>query len=551
MATYTDNLFSLYIPEVETDNTQTDFFPGLTENFEKISAQLSNNWITPQQMGAKGDYEFQTRSGTDDAAAFQAALDIARDRGSVNLLIPPGIYRLASELTLYKNTRIVAAPGARMVRDHERFIAINGERNQPIAPGIYEGAGNIRITGGIWDGNSGNRTQPGGGFYFGHATNILIDHVTIRDVYQESAIVFSAISGFTVKDSYLIGCGGTSTDIPAIRIANATADAIILPADGESCVNGRLVNNYFGGSDFEAPHGWAVGTKTGVVDKQHVNILVEGNTMEYHKKYAVYAYNWTRSQVVNNEIKSCGAGIRIKTIDPANTEDTKTAKGVQTGASAPIETMNIEGNTITSGITEYYPILFDGFTGGKIQNSTISNNRVMGDKTVQKWTGIYLKQTEDTTIDGNILSGIGGHGIYLTERSNNTVINGNIIRNTLNSGISISNSSHYQTISNNQIKFAGSDGIKVDGAESVNVTGNNINAANTEGGSYSYIYILGGSNAVALTGNTVRSNGTNGTTAPALTIASGVTKVTRSGNVWAGVGAVKDSAGSTKAGDIE
>lgn len=426
-----------------------------------------------------------------------------------------------------------------MVRNHNRFIAINGERGQGIAPGIYEGQGNISITGGIWDGNSHNQKQPGGAFYFGHAAKIKLDHVTIRDVYQESAVVFSAVSGFTVKDSYFTGCAGDSIGIPAIHISNATSGAIISPADNEPCIHGRIINNYFGTSDIEAPHGWAVGTKDAIADKQHTNILVEGNTMEYCKRYAVYAYNWTRSQVVKNEIKSCGAGIRIKTIDPA------------TAATAPIETINVEGNTITSGITEYYPILLEGFTGGKIQNSTVKNNRVTGDKALQKWAGIYAKQTEDLIIEGNILAGIGGHGIVLNDRANNTVINGNIIRNTLTFGIYVSNASHYQTISNNQLKFPGSDGIRVDSAESVNITGNNINGANAEGGSNSYVNISGSSNAITLTGNTVRSNGSTGTTAPALTIASGVTKITRSGNVWAGVGAVKDSAGSTKAGDIE
>lgn len=551
MANYTSTLFPLYTPDVNSDDTKNDFFPGLADNFQKVSKQFIDLWITPQQLGAAADYNFANRSGTDDAPAIQAALDIARDRGSVNLLIPPGIYRLGAELTIYKNTRIVAAPGARLVKTHNQFIAINGERNQSFAPAIYEGAGNISITGGIWDGNGTYQTKPGGGFYFGHASNIKLDHVTIRDVYQESAIIFSAVLGFTVKDCSLLGCAGDAADIPAIHIANATNDAIVLPADGESCKNGFIENNYINSSDLFGAHSSGVGSRRAVVDKPHTNITVHANSFENTKKSAVYAYNWTRSKIINNDLKSCDAGIRVKAIDPSNTEDTKNAKGEQTGASGNLDNIQVEGNTITDGITVYYAIIFEGFSGGKIRNSSIKGNKVLGDKAVQKWAGIYIKQAECTVIEGNFLVGIGGHGLVITDTSNNNLINGNIIRHTRAMGIYISTASHYNTIANNQLKQIGSDGMRIDSVEGTVISSNSINAVSVETENYAYINITGTCNILSLSGNVVRSYGSSGTTATALSISSSAKNVTRTGNVWAGVGGVKDNSSSTKAGEIE
>lgn len=84
----------------------------------------------------------------DDYAAFQAALD----SGLSTIVIPQGIYLISKTLKVHSNTTIVADKNAKMVmkslsrRKRNEFLLSNSD--------TVNGNQNIKITGGIWDGNN-------------------------------------------------------------------------------------------------------------------------------------------------------------------------------------------------------------------------------------------------------------------------------------------------------------------------------------------------------------------------------------------------------------
>lgn len=93
-------------------------------------------------FGARGDGKH------DDFAAFQAALD----SGAQEIVIPQGIYAISETLKVQSNTSILADHGAKIVmkstrrRVRNEFLLSNADPEN--------GNKNIKISGGIWDGNN-------------------------------------------------------------------------------------------------------------------------------------------------------------------------------------------------------------------------------------------------------------------------------------------------------------------------------------------------------------------------------------------------------------
>lgn len=84
----------------------------------------------------------------DDRSAIQSALD----SGAENILIPQGIYNVSDTLKIRSNTTVTADRNAKIVMKSETrrkrgdFLLSNSD--------VVNGNINIRITGGIWDGNN-------------------------------------------------------------------------------------------------------------------------------------------------------------------------------------------------------------------------------------------------------------------------------------------------------------------------------------------------------------------------------------------------------------
>lgn len=81
-------------------------------NIIKITAITTGRWIgafeyaNVKDFGAKGDYDYDLGTGTDDAVAFQNAINSKPDRAS-NVIVPYGNYRIGSTLELGQSTSIM------------------------------------------------------------------------------------------------------------------------------------------------------------------------------------------------------------------------------------------------------------------------------------------------------------------------------------------------------------------------------------------------------------------------------------------------------------
>ena len=102
--------------------------------------------------GARGD------DAADDTAGFQKALDTAAR--PLEVVVPPGTYYLDGTAKVGSDTTIRCEPGARIVlssaRPHRRGEFLLTNRNKET------GDRNIRLVGGVWDGNAreGNNVKP-------------------------------------------------------------------------------------------------------------------------------------------------------------------------------------------------------------------------------------------------------------------------------------------------------------------------------------------------------------------------------------------------------
>ena len=131
--------------------------------------------------GAKGN------GTTNDTAALQKTLNVARDNGSVTIYIPDGTYLYSSYLRLYGNTTVIMGPNAVIKRiGTVNKCFVNGELgNANYVPlGGYTGHGNIHFYGGTIDMNESVGISPSAtmsAFDIGHAFDVSFNRLTIKN----------------------------------------------------------------------------------------------------------------------------------------------------------------------------------------------------------------------------------------------------------------------------------------------------------------------------------------------------------------------------------
>lgn len=519
-----------YVPDVQNDSAASDFFPGVGNNFEKIDQYFFDTWISVKALGAEGD-------GTaPDSAAFQKALDIAKDNGGVNIMVPPGTYSMTAELRAYANTKIMCAPGVRIVRNHSKYILINGVRDTPTAPGGYGGAGKLHINGGIWDGNGVNQTSKASIFHIGHATNIKVEHATFMDASNSHHIEFNACSNIRVTNNKFLGWVGTVDDFnEAIQLDLAkTNNTTILPADQTPCKDVVIRDNYFGSSGTPGSNrlGRAVGSHSATIGVWHEDVTVEGNTIENTLSWAVRAYSWRNSSVINNKMINCGAGINLRTPDVSDTADTTDVNGVVTNKSQDCEGNDVSGNRFFGGGNVGRAIEIYGESTGKHKDVTVIGNRCFMSNPAAL-EAVILTWSEGGAVQGNIIRGSGNSGIKLRDNSMDISVSGNTIEDPAEYGIEVATNCHYATISGNIIRRSGNSGIYAAGLESISITGNNIAGVNGKGlagTEANHIRLVSAVKRASITGNVCRDYSTTHKTTHALYVTNTCEAVATAGN---------------------
>ncbi|SDL96272.1 right-handed parallel beta-helix repeat-containing protein [Sediminibacillus halophilus] len=417
-------------------------------------------WINVEHYGAVGDGQ------TKDAVVIQAALDEARctEKG-VTVIIPAGTYRLEKTLYVSSNTHIIAAPSARLVRDHDGYLVTNGRPEESFEG--YDGHSNITIEGGIWDFNGVIRRKMHNCFAIGHGENITLQRMEIRDVAGAHAIEVCGCRNVWINGCRFLGfidTGGRSfSEAVQIDLMKAVGVFSAFGAyDQTTCENIWVNDCYFGSSNTEGSQVWprGIGSHSSTIGVWHENIMISSNVFDGLTKQAVRGYSWKNLQVHHNQFLHCGAGIEVASPPLSDAKDTKDIFGKQTGASQPCENVEIVSNIITGGLTYHHGIAIIGERTGILENVSISGNIISDPADQSSYSGVSILYGDTVKVTSNILKNIKGTAI-ITNKGNRYSIHDNTITRTGGDGIVVTGPLNGVDIKNNSIQSIQENGISI------------------------------------------------------------------------------------------
>lgn len=244
----------------------------------------------------------------DDREAFQAAID--SNPYGAHVIIPKGTYRIGvGKLLLRAGTWLEAEPGAHIIRSSDDYLLANGIQGIDTSTG-YDGPGNIRITGGIWDGNGAEFPSKASIMHLAHASNVIVERAELRDVAQSHHIELNSTQHALITDSIFRGyidATGTAGN-EAIQIDMAYPGATIIGADdGTPCRDITIRSCVFGRSDNPADIGIgsAIGSHTQLAGKRHTGVLIDGCMFDQCRGPAVKLLAYTDATVRDCVATSC------------------------------------------------------------------------------------------------------------------------------------------------------------------------------------------------------------------------------------------------------
>jgi polygalacturonase len=481
----------------------------------------------------------------DDAPAIQAALNTAKTRGGAWVVIPPGTYRLATlPLRIYANTRLTLLPGAVFVRAADQTLLLNGDASQNF--GGYTGHGNLVIEGGRWEmqATTAGLTASRMCISLGHAQNIVVRNVEVRDVPGFHGIEINACKNVIVEGSRFLGYvdpGGRSTS-EAIQVDLSAGSGYFGgfgPYDFTACEAITVRDCYVGASGTAGTTAWprGVGSHSAIVGRWHRRMKVMGCTFDGMLQAGVRTYAWEDVEVIGNSFINCGSAVQARTIDTSRTADTVNVGGTQTNASQDQWGLIVSGNTITNS-TGYQEggIHVLGESTGRNVMVVISNNTI---RTVTNgWSGIRMEYLYRAVVSGNVIQDTAGTAISQANVEGAT-ITGNKIHNPGVSGISANTCVDVEVIGNN-ITVCGLNGVHVVTGTNTKISDNFIKACGRTDGTGYGIRVTTSSAKTTITGNTYLKFGSAPEAVNALSITAGNTGVRRWGNDWIGQGVSAD-----------
>lgn len=441
---------------------------GMTQIFAgegSMAGSFGASDLYPQWWGAKGD------GSADDTTALQRVLNLSKTNGGVTIVVPKGVYKVTRTLLIYRSTRLSLNHNTVLKRHHNDSFFLNGDYGAQYDR--YEGHGNIVMEGGTLDGNIIQYPDAFNGINIGHASNVTIRDMTIKDISWAHAIEIDASSGVLVQNCKFLGyknaADGSRYFSEAIQIDAMTKLGFTAfgKYDGTPSRNITVRDCYFGASGTVGTTAWpaGVGTHGAIHDAWAHDIRIVNNTFDRLTYWAVRLFKWNDCLVQGNTMLGCGGGVTVSTPAP-NSESTKDKDGIQRGTPQAGSRMNISDNVIT-GTTQFAAISCYGADQVYAQEIAITNNIVRD--VAESKTAITTSWCRHVQMEGNIVSNV-RRGIY-TENTLDCRVAGNRIENALADGIWLSKGSNL-AVHGNTMKRCGSYGILLNEITAVTVDHN-------------------------------------------------------------------------------
>lgn len=486
-----------------------------TTNSNATSTTITKDTSLASEKNIKNiEIHIEAEDGSDITAKVQQALDVARDFAMDNvpykIIIPKGTYTISSALEVYSNTHIYAV-GAHIIKQ-----SFSGGMLRTAYPRGgsqlygYSGYKNIKIEGGIWDGNA-NSTKYGEGkcnvfssFRFAHATNITLENLSVIDNVGSHHVELGGVDGVTITNCTFEGYkdGGVSGGKEAIQLdVMCNSDVFVgYPAfDDTPCKNVKISNNKFKNVNR------GVGNHTAVNGIYFENIEITDNVFEDITQQSILALNWKNCNISQNTMKNVGSGVDFKYMEPSlynNSKSSKTVINSKANAAITNNSISLSSNADANlqyvfGIRAWGAVVTDSNNANSIkegsylvENVTISSNNItaygrvdagisgklMNSSTVygnvvdfsqskgnENSRGIYLKQCNSNTIEKNTCNqiiGSSGNGIHLSASDQN-IIKTNTITGCTGSGISLNTYSNDNNIIGGTVLKNSANGISL------------------------------------------------------------------------------------------
>ncbi|NUS25935.1 MAG: right-handed parallel beta-helix repeat-containing protein [Streptomyces sp.] len=349
-------------------------------------------------------------------AALQNALNAARDAGGGWVIVRPGVWDVSSlPLRIYRNTRLTLCDGAIIRRAGNGTMLLNGDASQNL--GGYTGHGNILVEGGTWDARAASYPTSAMCMSFGHAEDITVQDTTIKDVCGFHGIEMNATRRGRILRVAALGYkdpDGTRDFSEAFQIDLAKGSSYFGgfgPYDDTPCTDILVEGCSVGPSGTAGTTSWprGFGSHSASPGKPHTDIRVRDFRCEGLTQFAVGGYTWQDTVVSGLQLRNCGAGVRMRTLDSSATSARTPAGGSSptiTG-SQPLQNIVIDDITMTGGGTYDAVVRCEGEDTGYIGGLAISNivARNVGQQCLR------LVDVEDYTVDNVIAYGCGATAI--------------------------------------------------------------------------------------------------------------------------------------------
>lgn len=241
-------------------------------------------------------------------ADLQKALDRALSEKTAVVSVPAGIHPIRKALKIYSNTTLELSPQATIRREFE-----NTADYYPMIE-IAEGASNVTIRGGTFDGNGDQYHAEPFDIIFGIALKSLtIEKVIFLDVFGYHVIDFAASEDVLIRDCKFLGLKPRDKEThpreaiqvdpyfdkggkPSVRIR---VEDCVFAASGTPGFSAPAVGigNHYAGRD--------------AAGKFHRDIKISNNTFEGCAYAGVRVCNFENTVIAGNTFKGCGTGISV------------------------------------------------------------------------------------------------------------------------------------------------------------------------------------------------------------------------------------------------
>lgn len=376
--------------------------------------------------GAKGD------GATDDTTAIQTTLNQVKTAGSGVVVIPKGTYILTNILKIPSNTTFLMDEGTVLFRNAAINSMLMNDSDGTI--GGYSANSNIHIVGGTIDCNKsafGSECTPIG---IGHAKNVSVRNVTIKNLANWHMIEFNAVQDGYIGNCHFHDYGPGGTEMVQIDFAYDAGFPWWGPWDDTPCDNITIENCVFeNGTDGIGSHSEA---PTGVF---HTNIRILNNTFRHFAGVAIKPLKYSHLLIEGNHIEDVFRGIYLQ---PAGEEVPvfRIKNNIMNTFKVDVQSRGIMVDNYSDGVISGNYVDGCGRHGIGVDNSNrimVSENHVVNCGALAMW--IYV--SNDCLVSNNWLKGNGkdsslgysfdfalGHNINSSDfPSNDNIIIGNHI----------------------------------------------------------------------------------------------------------------------------